>query len=340
MVKRTGLAMQTNSHIQLTAPSASATSTSTARSTPTASPLSAPNTSVSNPKPKGRAKGRPKQRSRKQSAGSKSRHKTKGVSSAASPLASPVATPVAAPVAAPVAPPVHAQVAATMAAPVQAVKQALPKQAASMPAPVLNTQGFMHKPTTTQIPTQIIMQPAAPHHFYENMAFVPNPNFVHNPNFGVSTYANGAQALISLYHSQVAGQKRDAVDEQVSSKRIKLEPSASTASRSTSRETTKAGRVRKQHNWSHDDIMELIYIWGEVQLEPSDGSFKWQCIHERYKQKHEWASLSCIRSYFKAKVKSVYNCKKVYDHVITFKQFPKPTDTWIYITRKPRGKNV
>lgn len=228
------------------------------------------------------------------------------------------------------------KLATTVQVPRAPIQQALAQPAQRIIAPVMNSQSFVHKPATGPIPTQIIMQPAPPH-FYENVTFVPNANFVPhpNPNFGVNTYANGAQALISLYHSQVAGQKRKVPEEQSSPKRIKLGPANTPPI--TSKEVTKAGRVRKQHNWSHDDIMELIYIWGEVQLEPSDGSFKWQCIHERYKQKHEWASLSCIRSYFKAKVKSVYNCKKVYDHVITYKQFPKPTDTWIYITRKSRG---
>lgn len=95
-------------------------------------------------------------------------------------------------------------------------------------------------------------------------------------------------------------------------------------------------RSRKQHCWTHQDIMELILIWGEVQLEPSDGVHKWQCIYNKYKQKHEWASLSCIQSYFKAKVKCAYNCKLVYDYIVSQKTFPSEADKWIYLL--PRNK--
>ena len=98
----------------------------------------------------------------------------------------------------------------------------------------------------------------------------------------------------------------------------------------------KKKRSRKQHNWTHQDIMELILIWGEVQLEPSDGVHKWQCIYNKYKLKHEWASLSCIQSYFKAKVKCAYNCKLVYDYIVSQKTFPKEADKWIYLL--PRNK--
>lgn len=99
---------------------------------------------------------------------------------------------------------------------------------------------------------------------------------------------------------------------------------------------SKRKRSRKQHNWTHQDIMELILIWGEVQLEPSDGVHKWQCIYNKYREKHEWASLSCIQSYFKAKVKCAYNCKLVYDFIVSKKTFPTEEDKWIYLL--PRNK--